>query len=205
MEFGKLKPLERPEDRGAPHAVALRSARAVRPSRACAEAARLPWLARMNGLLFLLGGGCGGRGAVARVPSLVSSCAPLLTPLCASRASFLTPFCTPRSPFLTPLGTRLRRICGRRRRRGGRRGGLGFSLGHRQKRRRSDQSKYGRASKESERAATTDLFRLRTFTHFQAPGLLPHQSMSLTSRAQLLIWINFAALFKPSWNFHRWD
>ena len=124
-------------------------------------------------LLFLLGGG----GAVARVPSLVASCAPLLTPLCASRASFLTPFCTPRSPFLTPLGTRLRRICGRRRRRGGRRGGLGFRLGHRQNRRRSDQSKHSRASKESECAATADLFRLRTFTHFSLPVCCP-RSMS---------------------------
>ena len=28
-------------------------------------------------------------------------------------------------------------------------------------------------SKESECVATTDLFRLRMFTHFQAPGLLP--------------------------------
>ena len=54
-------------------------------------------------LLFLLGG-----GAVARVPSLVASCAPLLTPLCASRASFLTSFRSPASPFLTPLRARLR-------------------------------------------------------------------------------------------------
>ena len=113
---------------------------------------------------------------MARITSLVAPCSTLLTPLCASRASFLTPFCAPRSPFLTPLGTRLRRICGRRRR-GGRRGGLGFSLGHRQKRRRSDQSRYSRASKESERAASTELFRLRTFPHTEAPGFLPCQSI----------------------------
>ena len=124
-------------------------------------------------LLFLLGGG----GAVARVPSLLASCAPLLTPLCASRSSFLTPFSAPRSPFLTPLGTRLRGIRGRRRGRGGRRGGLGFSLRHRQNCQRSE-SKNSRVSKESECAATTDLFRLRTFTHFQAPGFQPW-SMSL--------------------------
>ena len=43
--------------------------------------------AEKDGLFFLLGG-----GAVARVPSLVASCAPLLTPFCATRASFLTPF-----------------------------------------------------------------------------------------------------------------
>jgi hypothetical protein len=84
----------------------------------------LPLFGPNERLLFLLGGG----HAVARVPSLVASCAPLLTPLCASRASFLTAFSAARSPFLTPLGTRLRRICGRRRGRGGRRGGLGFSL-----------------------------------------------------------------------------
>ena len=75
-----------------------------------------------NGLLFLLG-----RGAVARVPSLVASCAPLLTPLCAPGATFLTSFRSPASPFLTSLRARLRCICGRRRGRGGRRGGLGFS------------------------------------------------------------------------------
>ena len=46
---------------------------------------------KKNGLLCWLGGG----GAVARVPSLVASCAPLLTPFCASRASFLTPFGAP--------------------------------------------------------------------------------------------------------------
>jgi hypothetical protein len=104
--------------------VALRWRRAVRPLRpALRRAGRHCW-PEMNRLLFLLGGGGSRCGAV---PSLVASCAPLLTPFCASRASFLTPFCTPRSPFLTPLGTRLRRICGRRRGRGGRRGGLGFS------------------------------------------------------------------------------
>ena len=97
-----------------------------------------------NGRLFFL---FGGRDVVARITSLVAPCSTLLTPLCASRASFLTPFCTPSTPFLTPLCTGLRRICGRRRRRGGRRGGLGFSLGHRQNCRRSDQSKYSRASK----------------------------------------------------------
>ena len=96
---------------------------AVRPSSGCAG--RLPLLARTSDYFF-----CSVVVVVVpvRVPSLVASCAPLLTPLCASRASFLTPFCSPASPFLTPLGTRLRRICGRRRRRGGRRGGLGFSL-----------------------------------------------------------------------------
>src|SRR6478735_3322339 len=110
-------------------------ARAARPSRARAEAARLPWLARMNGLLFLLGGGCGGRGAVARVPSLVAPCAPVLTPLCACGAAFLAPFCSPASPLLTALCPRHRRDCGRRRgrgRRGGRRGGLSFRLRPRQ-------------------------------------------------------------------------
>jgi hypothetical protein len=182
--------------------VAPRSRRAVRPSYGPRCGGPIAVVGPNERLFFLLGGGGGGSGAV---PSLVASCAPLLTPFCASRASFLTPFCTPRSPFLTPLGTRLRRICGRRRRRGGCRGGLGFSLGHRQKRRRSDQPKYSRASKECERAATTDLFRLRTFTHFQAPGLLPHQSMSLTSAAYLLIWINLAGWFKPRWDFGRWD
>ena len=84
-------------------------------------------VARNERLFFLLGG-----GAVARVPSLVASCAPLLTPLCASRASFLTPFGSPASPFLTALCPRLRRVCGRRRGRGGRGGGLGFRLRHRQ-------------------------------------------------------------------------
>ena len=155
--------------------VALRSRRAVRPPRG----GRVADVSANARLLFLFGG----RDVVARITSLVAPCSTLLTPLCASRASFLTPFCAPRSPFLTPLGTRLRRVCGRCRRRGGRRGGLGFSLGHRQKRRRSDQSEYSRASKESERAATTELFRLRTFTHIEAPGSLPCQSMSLTSRA----------------------
>jgi len=104
----------------------------------------------------LLGGG----GAVAGVSSLVASCAPLLTPLCASRASFLTPFRSPGSPFLSALRARLRRICGRRRGRCGRSSGLGFSLRHRQNWRRSDKSQRSRASEESECAATTDLFRL---------------------------------------------
>jgi hypothetical protein len=141
------------------------------------EASRCGCWGRADRLLFLLGRGAG--GAVACVPSLIASGAPLLTPLCASRASFLSPFRSPASPFLSPLGARLCRVCRRSRRRsGGRGGGLGFSLRHRQKRRRGDQSKYRRASKESERAATTDLFRLRTFTHFHAPGLLPCQSMS---------------------------
>jgi hypothetical protein len=49
-------------------------------------------------LLFLLGG-----RAVARVPSLVAPCAPLLTPLCASRSSFLTSFGTAGASFLTPF------------------------------------------------------------------------------------------------------
>ncbi|MGY3584122.1 hypothetical protein ACVIF9_002799 [Bradyrhizobium sp. USDA 4350] len=114
---------------------------------------------KRNGLLCWLGG----RGAVARVPSLLASRAPLLTPLCASRAAFLRP---------------LRRSCRRSvpdfavsvaaTRGGGSSGGLGFSRRDRQHRRRSDKSKCSRVSKESECAATTDLFRLRTFTHFQA-------------------------------------
>ena len=65
-------------------------------------------------LLFLLGG-----GAVARVPSLVASCAPLLSSLCAPRASFLSSFRSPASPFLTPLRAGLRGIRGRCRWRGG--------------------------------------------------------------------------------------
>jgi hypothetical protein len=87
--------------------------------------------AKRNGLLCWLGSG----GAVARVPSLITSCAPFLTPLCASRSSFLTPFGAPASTFLSPLRTRLRRIGGRRRGGGGRGGGLGFNFRHRQKRR----------------------------------------------------------------------
>jgi hypothetical protein len=78
-------------------------------------------------LLFLLGRGAGGGGAIARVPSLVASGAPLLTPLCASRAPFLSSFRSPGSPFLTPLRARLRAIRWRRRGRGWR-GGLGFRL-----------------------------------------------------------------------------
>ena len=35
--------------------------------------------------------------------------------------------------------------------------------------------------------------------------MLPHQSMSLTSAAYLLIWINLAGWFKPRWDFGRWD
>ena len=86
---------------------------------------------KRNGLLCWLSSG----SAVARVPSLVASCAPFLTPLCASRSSFLTPFGAPASTFLSPLCTRLRRIGGRRRGGGGRGGGLGFNFRHRQKRR----------------------------------------------------------------------
>jgi hypothetical protein len=75
-------------------------------------------------LLFLLSGG---GGAVARVSSLVTSCAPLLPSFCASGAAFLAAFCSPGSPFLTALCPRLDRIGGRRRGRGGRSGGgLGF-------------------------------------------------------------------------------
>ena len=146
----------------------------VRPSGPALRRAGCHCWRRMNGLLFCSVGG----GAVARVPSLVASCAPLLTPLCASRASFLSSFRSPASPFLTPLCARLRRICGRRRGRGGRRGGLGFRLRHRQNCRRSDNSKCSRVSKNSESVATTDLFRLRTFIHFLAPGFLP-RDMSL--------------------------
>jgi hypothetical protein len=55
----------------------------------------------MNRLLFLLGGRSA--GAVARVSSFLASCAPLLTPLCASGAAFLAPFSSSASPFLTAL------------------------------------------------------------------------------------------------------
>jgi len=40
-------------------------------------------------------------GPVARIPSLVAACAPLLTPLCASGAAFLPPLGSPAAPFLT--------------------------------------------------------------------------------------------------------
>ena len=75
-------------------------------------------------LLFLLSGG----GAVARVSSLVTSCAPLLPSFCASGAALLAAFCSPSSPFLTALCPRLYRVCGRRRGRSGRSGSLGFCL-----------------------------------------------------------------------------
>ena len=83
------------------------------------------WPIGRMGLLLLLGGG---RGAVPRIPTLVASCAPLLTPFCAPGAPFLAPFSSPASPFLTALCPGLWRICGRRRGRGGsgRGGGLGF-------------------------------------------------------------------------------
>jgi len=55
----------------------------------------------MNGLFFLLGGRCGGRGAVASIPSLVASCAPLLPPLRASDAALLPALGSPATPFLT--------------------------------------------------------------------------------------------------------
>ena len=51
---------------------------------------------RRKRMIYFVGSvvvGCGG-GAVARVPSLVASCAPLLTPLCASCSSFLSSFRT---------------------------------------------------------------------------------------------------------------
>ena len=89
-----------------------------------AEAGRLPY--RRKRMIYFVGSV--GGGAVARVPSLVASCAPLLTPLCASCSSFLSSFRTPASPVLTPLRARLHgirwRCCGRR----GRWSGLGFSL-----------------------------------------------------------------------------
>jgi hypothetical protein len=77
-----------------------------------------------RGLLLWLSGGC---GAVSRIPTLVASCAPLLTPFCPSGASFLAPFSSPASPLLTALCPRLWRVCGRCRGRGGSgRSGLGF-------------------------------------------------------------------------------
>ena len=97
-----------------------------------------------RGLLLWLSGGC---GAVSRIPTLVASCAPLLSSLCAPRASFLSSFRSPASPFLTPLRAGLRGIRGRCRWRGGCGGGLGFSLLSRQNCRRSDKSKCRRVSK----------------------------------------------------------
>jgi len=129
----------------------------------------------MNRLLLLLGGG--GGGAVARVPSFVASCAPLLTPLGAPCASFLTAFCSPASPVLPPLCTGLRRICGRRRGRGRRRCGLGFRLRHRENYRRSNKTKRSGVSKESEYISTADLLWLQTFIHFCTPVCDP-RSMS---------------------------
>jgi len=53
-------------------------------------------------------------------------------------------------------------------------------------------NKHSGVSKESEYISTADPPCLRTFIHFRAPVFGP-QSMSLTSRDQVLIWINLAA------------
>jgi hypothetical protein len=88
-----------------------------------AESMELLWRTRASGRTCAGGRTCSGGCACAGS----CACAPLLASLCAPRASLLTPFSAPGSPFLTPLRTGLRRICGRRRGRGGCGGGLGSS------------------------------------------------------------------------------
>ena len=129
-------------------------------------------MARMNRLLFF----ARLELVVVAVPSRASRRssrpAPLLTPLGASRASFLTSLCSPGSPFLTALCRQTCRIRGRRR---GRSGRVGFGLppGTPSELKTKRQVQRRRASKKRECATTTDLFRLCSFTHFQAPVCCP--------------------------------
>ena len=114
-------------------------------------------------------------GAVACVSSLVASCAPLLTPLGASRASFLTAFRSPASPFLSPLCARLHGICGRGR---GAAGAVVVWASASDAVRTADEATSPNAAAYPRKARTLrrhTRFCSELFTHFHAPGLLPPQ------------------------------
>ena len=140
-------------------------------------------------LLFWLGG-CSA-GAVARVPSFVAPCAPFLTPLvpCAVPDVVLL------ARFAAPDGARFPTSA--------RLWGASWAwrarwwselpLATPSELQARPQVQTPSRLKESECLATTDLFWLRTFTHFRLPSLLP-QSMAPNIASQLLIWIDQAML-----------